>query len=88
MPRVNIYLPAELARRARDADLNVSRVAQEALELELRRRDLDAWLAKVPARPQLQELEGVQGWQLVEEARAADDRDWDEHSAERGKAGS
>ena len=32
MARVNIYLPDDLARRAREADLNVSGIAQEALE--------------------------------------------------------
>ncbi len=32
MARVNVYLPDELAREARAAGLNISRVAQEALE--------------------------------------------------------
>lgn len=53
MARVNIYLPDDLARRAREAGLNVSGVAQEAIEHELRRRDMKTWLAEVRANPPL-----------------------------------
>jgi post-segregation antitoxin (ccd killing protein) len=53
MARVNIYLPDDLASRAREAGLNVSAVAQEALERELRIRDLDTWLDEVRALPPL-----------------------------------
>lgn len=51
MARVNIYLPDDLARKAREAGLNVSGIAQEALEAELRSRDLQAWLERVRSRP-------------------------------------
>lgn len=53
MARVNIYLPDDLAGRAREAGLNVSGIAQEALEHELRIRDLDVWIAEVQALPPL-----------------------------------
>jgi hypothetical protein len=53
MARVNIYLPDDLASRAREAGLNVSGVAQEAIERELRRQDMRAWLDDVRADPPL-----------------------------------
>jgi hypothetical protein len=37
-PKVTIYLPDELAESVRDADLNVSQLAQGALRASLRRR--------------------------------------------------
>lgn len=53
MTRVNIYLPRDLAESAREADINVSAIAQEALELELRRRSLLTWLEEVGDLPAL-----------------------------------
>ena len=53
MTRVNIYLPRELAQSAREADINVSAIAQEALEWELRRRSLLTWLEEVGDLPAL-----------------------------------
>lgn len=53
MARVNIYLPDDLARRAREAGLNVSGVAQEALEQSLSDRELRSWLTEVAALPAL-----------------------------------
>ncbi len=44
MARVNVYLPDPLARAVREAGINVSRVAQEALAGALAARDTDAWL--------------------------------------------
>lgn len=53
MARVNITVPDDLLRRAREADLNVSRLASLALANELDRRakiaDLDAYLAELNA---------------------------------------
>ena len=43
-----MYLPDELAERARMADLNVSALTQAAIAAELQRRSTDAWLASVP----------------------------------------
>lgn len=53
MTRVNIYLPRDLAEHARAADINVSAIAQEALELEVRRRSLVTWLEEAGALPSL-----------------------------------
>jgi post-segregation antitoxin (ccd killing protein) len=66
MARVNITVPDDIARRAREAGLNVSRIASAALTDELDRRDkgaaLDAYLA---------ELETELGPLPTEEAAAA-----------------
>lgn len=52
MPRVNIYLPDELAEQVRALDLNVSAVAQAALAEEVARRNTSTWFANLrrPAR--------------------------------------
>jgi post-segregation antitoxin (ccd killing protein) len=51
MARVNVYLPDELAARARDAGLNVSGVTQEALEQALALKDTDRWLDRLEHLP-------------------------------------
>jgi post-segregation antitoxin (ccd killing protein) len=51
MTRVNVYLPDDLARRAREADLNVSALTRSAIEDELGRRATNAWVASVRALP-------------------------------------
>jgi post-segregation antitoxin (ccd killing protein) len=43
-----VYLPDELAERARQAELNVSSLTQAAVTAELQRRSVDAWLASIP----------------------------------------
>lgn len=53
MARVNIYLPEDLARRAREAGLNVSGVARVALEQELDRLDNKQFLADLGSRTPL-----------------------------------
>jgi predicted nucleic acid-binding protein len=53
MARVNIFLPDELARRVKVADVNVSAIAQEALEKELKRASLHEWLDRVGDLPTL-----------------------------------
>ena len=45
MPRVNVYLPDDLAAAARAAKLNLSSLTQEAIRRELAGRTTDAWLA-------------------------------------------
>ena len=77
MARVNIYLPDELAKRAREASLNVSGIAQVALELELRRRATDQWLDSLRHRTRgldipREELEQIMDEVREESARAAD----------------
>jgi post-segregation antitoxin (ccd killing protein) len=51
MARVNVYLPDELADRARAAGLNISGIAQEALRGALARGETDRWLARIAALP-------------------------------------
>ncbi|MGH7639865.1 MAG: type II toxin-antitoxin system CcdA family antitoxin [Candidatus Dormibacteria bacterium] len=45
--RVNVYLPEELARAARPARLNLSKLLQEALRDRLAADRLDAWLDRL-----------------------------------------
>ncbi len=67
MPRVNIWLPDELYRPAKELDLPVSELAQKAIAAELERRRktaaLDAYLA---------ELDSELGPATAEEIDAAD----------------
>ena len=45
MARVNVYLPEELAERAKRADLNVSALAQDAVRRALGAPETNAWIA-------------------------------------------
>lgn len=49
MARLNVYVPDELAERARAAGLNVSALTQAAIAAELGRDALQEWLAALPA---------------------------------------
>jgi len=49
MARLNIYLPDALAAEAKQAGLNLSAVAQDAVRRTLGARSVDAWLATLPA---------------------------------------
>jgi post-segregation antitoxin (ccd killing protein) len=69
MARVNIYLPDDLAKRAREANLNVSAVAQAAIEDELQSRSLHDWLERVRARPPLKGVTHEEVIQAIDEAR-------------------
>jgi post-segregation antitoxin (ccd killing protein) len=51
MPKVSVYLPDELYRRAREAGLKLSAVAQAAIEEELERAPNAAWIQQVSERP-------------------------------------
>ncbi|MGH2868913.1 MAG: type II toxin-antitoxin system CcdA family antitoxin [Solirubrobacteraceae bacterium] len=51
MARVNVYLPDELAARAREAGVNVSGIAQEALEDALAAVSTDRWLDRLESLP-------------------------------------
>ena len=44
MARVNVYLPDDLAERARRAGVNISGVTQEAIRRALAASSTDAWL--------------------------------------------
>jgi len=69
MARVNVYLPDELAAKAREAELNVSGLTQAAIQRELDRQSLDAWLDEVAALPPT----GIDDEAVVEAVRAAKD---------------
>lgn len=45
---LDVYIPDELAARAKEAGLNLSAVTQEAVRRTLAQRSTDAWLTAVP----------------------------------------
>ena len=49
MARVNVYLPDDLAARAKQAQLNVSAITQDAIRSTLAASATDAWLAGLTA---------------------------------------
>jgi len=51
MARVNIYLPEDLAREAKAAALNISKITQEALRAELASHRVAAWLDGIASLP-------------------------------------
>ena len=75
MARVNVYLPDDLADAAREAGLNVSSIAQEALRDRLRAESTSAWLGRVASLPTI----GVSHEQIVavlDAARAEQGDEW------------
>lgn len=52
MARMNVYLPDDLAERAKEAGLNVSGLTQDVVAAELDRRLLRAWLDALPGLAQ------------------------------------
>lgn len=77
MARINVYLPDELAERVKSADINVSAVAQRALESELRTASFAEWLERVHALPPVD-----QKFDSAEVVRAVRE-DWEEHVSRR-----
>lgn len=51
MARVNVYLPDDLAERARAAGVNVSGVAQDAIRGALASTETDVWLDRLERLP-------------------------------------
>lgn len=51
MARVNINLPDEFAEGAKASELNVSRLAQEAIRRAVDARGLDLWLEQAASLP-------------------------------------
>ena len=47
MSRVNVYLPDDLAAEAKEAGINVSSLAQEAIRSALASENLDRWLSSM-----------------------------------------
>lgn len=54
MARVNVYLPDDLAERARSAGVNVSGVAQDAIRGALASLETDVWLDRLERVPQIE----------------------------------
>lgn len=79
MARVNIYLPDDLARRAREAGVNVSGIAQEALERELRVNATNDWLALASELPRTRSIPDAELVQIMDEVRAQSGRAADQH---------
>ena len=52
MARVNVYLPDDLAEAVRRAELNVSRITQDAVRRALASADTNRWLERVSALEQ------------------------------------
>lgn len=50
MARLNVYVPDDLAERARAQGLNISALTQTALTAELENSATDAWLDGLDAR--------------------------------------
>lgn len=69
MARVNVYLPDELAREAKAAGLNVSRVAQEALSSRLAQAETDSWLERLERLPRA-DVPHARVIEAIEETRA------------------
>jgi post-segregation antitoxin (ccd killing protein) len=69
MARVNVYLPDDLAARARAAGLNVSALTRSALESELGGSAASAWLAQAAELPPLD----VEHQQVLDAVAAARD---------------
>jgi post-segregation antitoxin (ccd killing protein) len=67
MARVNVYLPDELAAAVKEADLNVSAIAQAALADELAARETNRWLDELRRLPSLD----ISHAEVLEAVRAA-----------------
>ncbi len=50
MARLNVYVPDDLAERARARGLNVSALTQAAISAELESSDTDVWLGTLADR--------------------------------------
>lgn len=78
MARLNVYVPDELAARAREAGLNVSKLTQEAIETELQRSAMRAWSERVRANPPLAEIPREEMQRIMDEVRDDFGRRWGE----------
>lgn len=68
MPKISVYLPDELYRRARERDLPLSALAQGAIEQALRRASLDEWIAHERSRPR-RTTQSIDTARLMDEVR-------------------
>lgn len=75
MARMNIYVPDELAQRAKSARLNVSTLTQAALRQELAAHDTSEWLAGIAQLP-LDELPHQWVLEALDESGEESEEDW------------
>jgi post-segregation antitoxin (ccd killing protein) len=68
MPKVSVYLPDELYRLAREHELSVSTVTQEALGRHLQTRDNTRWIDAAASR-QARVTKPVDTTALLDEVR-------------------
>ena len=66
---MNIYLPDELAREAREAGLNISGVAQDALRRALGSVSTDRWLDELGERVGVYEVSHERVIAAIDDAR-------------------
>ncbi|MGC9221083.1 MAG: type II toxin-antitoxin system CcdA family antitoxin [Solirubrobacteraceae bacterium] len=59
MARVNVYLPDDLANRARAAGVNVSGVTQDAIRSALASVETDVWLQRLQRLPNTELTHGA-----------------------------
>lgn len=67
--RLNVYLPDELAAKAKEAGLNLSAVTQEAVRRSLAQRSTDTWLAMVASAPSAQRVAHTRALDALDAAR-------------------
>lgn len=78
MARLNVYVPDELAARARAAGLNVSKLTQDAIEQELQRSAMQVWMERVRANPPMPEISREDAQRIMDEVRAELGTRWEE----------
>jgi post-segregation antitoxin (ccd killing protein) len=72
MPKISVYLPDELYRRARELDLPVSALTQAAIRAELDRDPNAAWIRRARSR-QPRVRDRIDTAQLLDEVRESFD---------------
>lgn len=69
MARLNVYVLDEMAVRARKAGLNVSKLTQQAIETELQRSSMRAWMEQVRGNPPPEEISQAEAQRILDEVR-------------------
>lgn len=68
MPKVSVYLPDALYQAARDHDLSISALTQQAIVEAVRARTTTAWVSRMRAR-QGAGVKPIDTSQLIDEVR-------------------
>jgi post-segregation antitoxin (ccd killing protein) len=69
MTRLNVYLPDDLAARAKQAGLNLSAVTQEAVRQKLAARSTDSWLSSALHSVSAGTVAHDRGLEVIDELR-------------------